>query len=438
MAFNTRVFDLFYKKLGPTGSSGASSNYLNTAWWYSSSTSPRVSGGFLNYPTDTDTDVYITTRDSASNRGYRALPWGSHATDFLWNVTTPSWSKTEPSNVVTWSLSLNNTSSFNRRSLTGGTNYGVSTYPITSSWFIFDQKFVNGNFYYEGNVANTYVGNYQPFPFENSSNYAYDVNFPNLSSNAISLIDNQYFDVGGGAAITRTNISRSLVTMSISSSNNTATGLRHMTEALKARRLFFPIPVSGSGTTSGTDYWFNQFTGTTATEIFNDNGGIYNVQLILKRYTSGIYDSSPDTGSFMTAFIHNVIPQIPSSSQRIAGADGWYPPENNIVYIGHGWNNGPQMVFNDPQSGYLIEKFNFNLVQYGYPAQLCLEVSGSLATNAYFGVIVDDVQICKVGVTSDPRFIKPTNTVQTIVNNKKIFNKGTDNSDQSQPPNPSS
>lgn len=431
MAFNTRVFDLFYKKLGPTGSSGALINYLDITWFNSSSTTPPVSGGFLNYPGDTSTTTYITTRDSASNARYRALPWGSHATDFLWNTTTPSWSKIDTGTVTTWSLSLNNTSSFNRRNLNGGSNYGVANYSITSSWFILDQRFTNGNFYYVNNVSTIFVGNYGPSPSETSVYNAYDITFPNLSANAISPIDNQYFDVGGGAAITRAAVSRSFVTMSISGSDNTSTGLRHMTEALKSRRLFFPIPVSGSGTDGGTDYWFRQFTGTSATEIFTDNGGIYNVQLTLKRYAT--YDCNPDTGSFMSVFIHNVIPQIPSSSQRIAGADGWYPPENNIVYIGHGWNNGPQMTFTDPQTGYLIEKFNFNVVQYGYPAQLCLEASGSSTTNAYFGIIVDDIQICKVGVTTDPRFIKPTSTAQTVINQRTIFKQDSGNAQSSSP-----
>jgi hypothetical protein len=116
----------------------------------------------------------------------------------------------------------------------------------------------------------------------------------------------------------------------------------------------------------------------------------------------------------MTAFIHNVAPGMPATSQRIPGADGWYPPANNIVTIGNGIGGGSQMSFYDVLTGYQIEKFNFNLIQYGPVAQLCFEVSGSLTNGSYFGIIIDDLQICKVGVTTDPRFIKPTTIAQSI------------------------
>ena len=123
----------------------------------------------------------------------------------------------------------------------------------------------------------------------------------------------------------------------------------------------------------------------------------------------------------MTAFIHNVIPQIPSSSNCVAGASGWYPPSNNIVTIGNQYNGTSALSFYDIQTGYYIEKFNFNLIQYGYPAQLCLEVSGSLTDNTYFGIIVDDFKMCKIGVTTDPRFIKPTSIATTVVNTQNQY-----------------
>ena len=116
----------------------------------------------------------------------------------------------------------------------------------------------------------------------------------------------------------------------------------------------------------------------------------------------------------MTAFIHNVMPQIPSSSARIPGANGWYPPDNNIVTIGNSYGITPVMNFFDPASGYNYEYFDFNLIQYGYPAQLCLEASGSLANDNYFGIIVNDIQICKIGVTTDPAFIKPQTIATTV------------------------
>lgn len=427
-----KSFDLVYKRLGPTGSTGTTYvGYLPQFWWtaslnYPATTfTPSVSGGWLNFP-PTTVDTTVSTRQSSSNATYRALPWGSCATDFLWNIATPSWSFSDSTVSYSgatyvmrqWSLSSNYTGSFLKANWTYGVGKGVDNYAVTSSWYIIDPKLGNAsNMYYvhsrNGLLAYpTYVGSWYAYVgTEYSSLVAYDMTWPNVtSSNATSSIDGQYFDLGGGAAITRAAISRSFVTQSVSGSATGTVPIRHYTEALKARRLYFPIPVSGSGTTNGTDYFFKLFTGYKANEIFSDNGGIYNVQLSLKRKVST--DNFPDTGSFMSVFIHNVHSTAPNPGLRVGGTSGWYPPDNNIVKIGHGYQGGPQMSFYDVQTGYQIEKFNFNVIQYGYPAQLCLEASGSLASSAFFGIIVDDIQICKVGVTTDPRFIKPTTIAQ--------------------------
>ena len=72
------------------------------------------------------------------------------------------------------------------------------------------------------------------------------------------------------------------------------------------------------------------------------------------------------------------------------------------------------MSFANPATGYLIETFNINVVQYGgstaSPCQLVFEASGSLSTENYFGCIIDDVTFCKVGVSTDPDLLKPTTT----------------------------
>jgi len=433
-----KSFDLVYKRLGPTGSSGTPSiwsGYLPQFWWTASlnfpatTLTPSVSGGWLNFPPTTVTTT-VSTRQSSSNATYKGLPWGSCATDFLWNVSTPSWSFTDSTVSYSgasyvmrqWSLSTDYTGSFLRNNWGGYSSVGVSAYPVTSSWYITDPKFGNASNMYYVHSRNgllqypTYVGSWYAYSgIEYSSNVAYDITWPNVtSSNATSSIDGQYFDVGGGAAITRAAISRSFVTQSVSGSGSGTVTVRHYTEALKARRLYFPIPVSGSGTTNGTDYFFKLFSGYGASEIFSDNGGIYNVQLSLKRKVST--DNFPDTGSFMSVFIHNVHSSAPNPGLRVGGTSGWYPPDNNIVKIGHGYQGGPQMSFYDVQTGYQIEKFNFNVIQYGYPAQLCLEASGSLSDSSFFGIIVDDIQICKVGVTTDPRFIKPTTVAQNTSN----------------------
>lgn len=435
MAFTTRAFDLFYKRIGPTGSNNGAGNpiyqgYLPEDWFTKNSVSPDISQSFINFPDDSITPeyTYINTRDNtADNITYQAIPWGSHAGDFLWNIKTPSWSYSDVSEsyggsdyVVRYWNNTYVSKSFHKQFQRNGSSYGVNDYSVTSSWFVFDPKLINGSasLHYihrkNGSTAYpTYVGSlYNATGSELSSRIAYSLTYPNVTaSNATSSIDGQYFDQGGGAAITRDSVMRSLMTESISGSNNTGGGLSIRTQALKARRLYFPIAVSGSGTTNGTDYWFKKYTGYEAADIFNENGGIYNIQVTLKRHVAN--DCYPDVGSFMTAFIHDVSSTMPSL--RTDGAAGWYPPDNNIVKIGNGYGGGTIMSFYDVLTGYQIEKFNFNLIQYGHPAQLCFEASGSLADSSYFGIIIDDLQICKVGVTTDSRFIKPTSISQDIV-----------------------
>jgi len=166
----------------------------------------------------------------------------------------------------------------------------MTKYPVTSSWHIIDSKINTSQalqFYYihRINGANigypTYVGSYPTItPSGDVSNLvAYDINYPTGSN---SNFDNQYFDVGQGVGITRTAISASLVTASVYQASNTAPSLQLMTQALKARRLFFPLTTSGSGTSQGSDYWFKSFTGYNITDIFTENGGIYNIQFTLK------------------------------------------------------------------------------------------------------------------------------------------------------------
>jgi hypothetical protein len=453
MAFLTTAFDVFFKRLGPTGSGTdpvqPTSGYLPDYW--DTDFSATVSGAYLNYPQDTLSTTYLTTRDSASNATYRALPWASHANDFLWNCTTPFWSAVvsesafyfpyfvpaldlEPGMFskedIVWTCHLNSSSSFHKSAT--NSPYGVSRYPVTSSWHIIDDKLNSGSLsfpigatfsynyysdtwqyaypYYVGSNPAGLVGEYP----DNSNTVAYDITYPNITASNATGSDGAYFDRSAGVGIRRLQISSSLVTMSISASGTSATNLRHMTEALKARRLFFPVPVSGSGTNGGTDYWFKAFTGYKATDLFKTNGGIYNVQFTLKKLiTNGYY---PDNNSCLKVFIANVTASVPAPTGRYIGADGWYPPDNNVIVIGNGYNGSPVMSFYDMQTGYAVEKFNFNVIQYGYPAQFCIEASGSLSENAYFGCVIDDLEICKIGITTDPRFIKSTNILQGIIN----------------------
>jgi hypothetical protein len=446
MAAITGAFSMYYKRIqsGSVIINEPWNGNLAQTWWNVDSTG--VSSSFLNFPKDTLATTYLTTRDSGSNQFYRALPWGNAACDFLWNCTVPSWSYEDSSSVVPnwegsgpdetivdryWKVNMYTSRSFYRDNLAGVSSFGVASYPITSSWTAVDAKFfaTASNTGYSGAVFRylhstasqpiypTYIGSRYLSPAEpdRSNEIAYDITWPNKTGNARSAIDSRYFDIGSGIGITRGAVSQSLVTMSINQSATSGNGLKDFRAALKQRRLFCPILVSGSGTTQGTDYWFKLNTSYNSSEIFDTNGGIYNIQFTLKKYTDNT-DYYPDNSTFMTVFIHDVQTDAPVPSERFAGAAGWYPPQNNMVVIGNGYGLAPQMTFNEPQSGHKIEQFNFTAIQYGYPAQLCIEVSGSLADDKYFGIIVDDIRICKIGVTTDPRFIKPT-TINTIVQN---------------------
>ena len=439
MAFSTKAFGLFYKRLGPTGSNDATmgnrvDGYLPSALpWesYNVNGPPSYSSNaWLNFPDDLITTKYVTTNESQSiNLTYKALPFGSHACDFLWNITVPSWSFTDSGILVgadfqpyvtrSWSVNQFSSQSFHKKYQTGGSSFGVTAYKVTSSWHIVEPKFINsGYMHYVISGSGTVVplqfigSDYNVTATDSSSFVAYDISGRNtLTANSTSSIDGDYFHNAGGAGITRAAIGRSLTTGSTYTADDTALGLSKLTNALRARRLYFPTEVTSSGVTTGTDYWFKKYTGQRSTDLFADNGGIYNIQLTLKKLTT--QDYYPDTNTYLRAFIHNIDTQIPSASARIPGAPGWYPPDNNIVTIGNGYSSSPIMSFNDLQTGFRLEKFNFNLIQYGYPAQLCFEASGSLVDSAYFGIIIDDIQICKVGVTSDIRFIKPDQATVT-------------------------
>lgn len=422
MAATTKVFDFFYKRIQ---SSSAAAMNIQELWYDTDATittNVYMSSSFLNYPNDTvagggapfgstTASKFVTTRTVQS--GYYAIPWGNAAIDWMWNIQVPSWSYTDTTRggqaVRRWAVTYVSKSfhyfNWPHSPLTAGA-LGSSSYNVTSSWIAYDPR--------QDNFDINYQGGWPGFVIDNYATFAYELNYPTSET---SSVDYQFFDQSGGAAISRASISSSLQTQSLYETddtvNNSAASRVAFTRALKARRLYFPTPFTGSGTTNSRDYWFNRFTGVRARDLFDENGGIYNVKLTIKRH--GVY--TPDTGSFMSVFIHNVsVGSTPRYSDRVPGADGWYPPDNNIIKIGNGYNGSPVMTFLDTATGYLVEKFDFNVIQYGYPAQFCIEPSGSFVDQSFFGIIIDDIQICKVGVTTDPRFIKPA-TIGSIVTN---------------------
>jgi hypothetical protein len=273
---------------------------------------------------------------------------------FGWNITRPS-------------LQLHNHEVGNFTGSDGSTsNWGIysALARVTSSWLAADEFILK----YSNTATNTSV--YKTNLFNQA--YARGQN---------DDIDNIDYYNAGGAAIAWWNVSQSYV----SQSNATTNAQR--TEALKKRRLYWPtISLLSSS-------------------YFTENGGIYNVKFRLKKYGPSFI---PQTGSIMLAYIFDIDKQYTTSTR---GTAGWYPPDRNIVKIGHGYTSGsvttPVLTWYDSATGFYYEEYDINLIQYGSPAQLVFEPYPDPVNNVYSGGVISDVQFCKIGTTTDPAFIKP-------------------------------
>jgi len=210
-------------------------------------------------------------------------------------------------------------------------------------------------------------------------------------TSSISTVDNALFTTHSCVGIRRTDASQSYA--DFDKTGDTAA----RTVALKQRRLVWP---TGGPITSS---------------YFTENGGIYNVKFKVKKYNSGASNYRPDTGSYLMVYIFDAFKEFTTSS---IGTAGWYPPSRNIVKVGHGYTSGsittPTITWYDSATGFYYDEYDVNIIQYGSPAQLVFEPSGD--NNLYFGTLVDDIQFCKVGVTTDPNFIKP----QSVADFKKL------------------
>ncbi len=281
MAFTTKASRITYK-IFPSASSTNPDTLFSTADGWAKVNANGYSQSFLNYPGDTytgfttvtGTTTYPTTRVTSSTYPTIsvAFPWGSMAGDFLWNCLTPSWSYQTTSGYHTWSYTQTS-ESFNYRNDRNGTSFGTRLYNITSSWEIYNRKLYANDaitpvtFSFEANQTSTY-------PVPDISNYTYALDYPTGE-----LVEYGFFDQSGGIGITKAAVSNSMESQSI--------GLTPAArfEGLKKRRLFFPIPYSGSGATA-TDYWLKKYSGLNANDFFDENGGIYNVTFTIKKDAS--------------------------------------------------------------------------------------------------------------------------------------------------------
>ena len=468
----THAFDFYYKWV-PTSSFGiGSSGWPFETVSNSGASAVRAPEGYYN---NGDAIAVInrssaTTRETASlqaSGSAAALPWGSAAADYLWNCLVPTQSGFATTSVITFPNRHNkttytftyNSASFlyNKGNLGSGDEQGKLTYPITSSWKAVEPYMTASRqmTYFTsrvGSIGSSYPADYFPAtinangvvvsPTPGDGGYAlpsarnktlpafqevsavnsFEPSPPGTNPDMITYgdkstgsFDSRFFDLAGGIGISRHDVSASLAGYDSQSNSQTSAVRKNLSNELKRRRLFFPTVSTGSG--APDLFWLGYESsnfgpgGIASDTIFNENGGIYNVKFNIKRNLE--IDMYPDEGggSELLVYIFDVKPNVGLISTRVAGTAGFYPPDNNIIRI---QNNSPAMSFINPATGFLLETFNINVVQYGSVAQLVFEASGSLSNDKYFGCIIDDVEFCKVGVSTDPALLKPETIGDTI------------------------
>lgn len=277
---------------------------------------------------------------------------------------------------TTWKERDTNNSSFT----TNNTDVGTTLiWKVTSSWLAFEDTYNLGS----------------------STNWS--LNYPN---GATAPIDDRYFAYGSSCCIAKndTNQQWSVFTQSLGFQFTNSTERKAATEALRKVRLLWPHtkPVN--------------------TSIFTENGGIYRVFFRVKQ--TGSY--TPDSGSKLNVFIHNVNNQVISTPTPYSGFAGNYPPPQNIATIT--FDSNTQWI--DQFTTYKYAQFEVELVQYGTPAQLVFEASGSgfnypgppggSRDIVLFGGCIDDIRICKIGVTTDPYYIKPQTDTGNPLNGNDV------------------
>lgn len=425
----THAFDFYYKWIETS-----SLAHLNVTWSQHNIVSLTgqnidMTDSWYNFGASTPIMTRHTSSITATDG---ALPWRSAATDFLWNVLSPSMSISQSIDGAGRANTFYRFAYTNKGFLHEELGYGTFNYPVTSSWIAYEPKMIqyasgsgtNIGYNLRGQTSSLYFpAKLQTIAQAYSLPTAFTpptTTYPLVGANPTMITygatatgsnDGRFFDLAGGCGITRASISASLVAFNASASINTTTARDFCTTQLKNRRLFFPTVRTGSAAspTNAPGIW-TQLYGKPSIDFFNDNGGIYNVKFTIKRDIANDYYPDSGTNSQLLVYIHNINTRIPTPAGRVPGADGWYPPENNIVRI----KNNPAMSFVNPSTGFLIETYNINVVQYGAPAQLVFEASGSLADNTYFGCIIDDVEFCKVGISTDPNLIKPTTPAEFV------------------------
>lgn len=343
--------------------------------------------------------------------------------------------------------SLNNSGDYywNMRSFAiPGTDYSTFVYQIpisssiTSSWFRYDPILP----LYSIPIPSGQIGDsFRTMYSASAAPVTYSATPIDGILTSVSPTDRRFYE-GDGAAISRFELAVSqsnllFYTNSLYIQQNPP-ALSNLDKYLKKSRLYFP-------TTTNTNIYG-----------FYENGGIYNVRFNISRAPRFFYDDGfgkaamtytdegatttvnsqvatytktasnlkfqPEAGAKLMVYIADVATQL-GQLELVPGREGFFPPKNNIVTIGNGYSTTPTITFFDSGSGYNIEQYDIVLVQYGERAQLVFDACGlefeldtngaykiyNNTNNAFWGGIISDIQWCKIGTTTDPKFIKPAN-----------------------------
>jgi len=329
-----------------------------------------------------------------------------------------------------------------------GTTYNTLSYTrpvsasITSSWFRYDPMLPIYTQAMPGGVAvpKMYSASAAPVTYS-----ATPIDTELGRNQSTSPYDRRFYEANG-AAIDRYELAYSQSVL-CSTTNSyqiqvSPSQTADLQTYLRKSRLYFPTTDSGSA--------FG----------FYENGGIYNVRFKISkgpliRYSNvpkqdyafpdagdvingttdfGTYTKTndefkfePETGAKLMIYIADVATPL-SQLELVPGRGGFFPPKNNIVTIGNGYSTTPTIRFFDSGSGYNVDQYDLVLVQYGEKAQLVFDASGiefeldtdptvipgsykiyNNTSQAFWGGIISDIEWCKIGVTTDSRFIKPVN-----------------------------
>lgn len=324
----------------------------------------------------------------------------------------------------------------------------ISGSMITSSWFRYDPYLPLYDKQMPGSASGTFIRMYSASAAPVTYSAAPIDNYFGGKLPTAQPEDRRFYD-GDGVAIDKYVIAYSQsVLCALTNSyllqldtSGPPTALDKLNTYLKTTRLHFPA------TSSVSPYGFHE------------NGGIYNVRFKIARAPRFRYNVTtyygypddgnpvtatsnfgtfnktqtydrfePDTGSKLMVYIADVATPMNTTTSIVPGREGFFPPKNNIVTIGNGYSTTPTIRFFDSGSGWNIDQYDLVLVQYGEKAQLVFDASGvefeldtdpavlqggykiyNNTNQAFWGGIISDIEWCKIGITTDPRFIKPAN-----------------------------